>query len=276
MKQKIVVTVLVLGMLVACTTQKQAIPTVDPTQAALNATIAVKNGIATMVAQFTPTPTSTITPTPTATPEPTEVVIMASPSDANVTCRLGADKSFNAVETLSSGQSAEVVGKATTNGDWWKVRLASGNECWLLASLVTVSGDTSLVARVEPPPTATPLPAPTWEGTWTVMVSVPGNGESNPQITSMTLNRNGNAISTTVYTSWGTLSLAGEISASGTQAWLYGSAENSPNYPKIWVSMYIDAGNSNRFRGKVSSSANQIGAFCGQKNGAGFPSPCLP
>jgi len=115
---------------------------------------------------LTPIPDLSATPTFTATPTLTPTLgapIVTATQDAN--CRLGPDTAYGVRSGLPAGQTAPIVGR-NTDSSWWVINIG-GSECWIWGQLVAVTGDTSRVPVVTPPPlpTATftqpaPLSAP--------------------------------------------------------------------------------------------------------------------
>ncbi len=109
----------------------------------------------------TPSPTPTLaTETPTATSTPSMAIVTAN---YNAYVRSGPDVSFNWVDFLLQGQSAQVVGRSenAASGTWWYIRrLGEGKDGWVWSGAVTLSGDPSGVPLMVSPPTVTPSPAP--------------------------------------------------------------------------------------------------------------------
>jgi uncharacterized protein YgiM (DUF1202 family) len=74
----------------------------------------------------------------------------------------GTDYAF--IAELPAGMLLEIVGRSE-NGAWTVVRLAGGTEGWIPAEDLETATDLSLLAAIDdppvPPPTETPLPAPT-------------------------------------------------------------------------------------------------------------------
>lgn len=103
-----------------------------------------------------PTPLPTETPPPTVDPTPRVTVTTQA---GNV--RAGDSTLFPIIATLSQGQTAQIVGISNLGTGWYQVRLPNGQIGWMAPSIVSVSGDLSLVPRVQPPPPpATPTPTP--------------------------------------------------------------------------------------------------------------------
>ena len=116
----------------------------------------------------TPVP-PTATPEATATPAPTEVPPTATPIPAprltanqTVNVRRGPGTNYAVIGSLAGGQSAEVTGKNPA-GSWWQFDY-NGQTAWVIAKLVTLSGDTGSIQVAQnipappPPPTARPQP----------------------------------------------------------------------------------------------------------------------
>lgn len=127
-------------------------------------------------------PPFAVTPTPEVL-APTSVMIMA-PTEAPITVatavptqdfrprvtvntpngnvRAGNGLDFPIIGALRQGESAEIIGIASSGAPWYQIRLASNQVGWMSNDIVTVSGDTTNVPRVTPPPppppTAIPLP----------------------------------------------------------------------------------------------------------------------
>jgi uncharacterized protein YgiM (DUF1202 family) len=112
---------------------------------------------ASMAAMESNTPQFTFTPslTPTLTFTFTPTVPMVTVSVAT-NCRSGPGDPYSILGVLAVGQSAQVVGQNTQMGYWIIQLPTSGATCWLWNQYATVSGDTSGLPLVNPPPTPTP------------------------------------------------------------------------------------------------------------------------
>lgn len=99
-------------------------------------------------------PASTLTPLPTFTFTPAPPMVAAF-QDAN--CRFGPGKAYGITGFLRNGESAPIVGR-NVETTWWVIQPASGEPCWIWDGTVSVSGDTSAVPVVSPPPTPMPTP----------------------------------------------------------------------------------------------------------------------
>lgn len=109
-----------------------------------------------------PSPTPILaTDTPTATATPTTAVVTAN---YNAYVRAGPDVSFEWIDFLLQGQSAQVAGRYENpdSGTWWYIRrLGEGKDGWIWSGAVTLSGDASAVPLMPLPATPTPPAAPT-------------------------------------------------------------------------------------------------------------------
>ena len=272
---KLWMTLIIAAMLLtACSGESKATPTLDPVALGVAATIAAQNSEATRVALFTPTPTATEVPTVTPSPTPTEMPIFAT-AIQNAACRLGPYVNFDRVETLDGGLSAEIIGQMNTNGQWWKVRLTSGNECWVFADQVSVTKNTSKIAFVDSPPTPTPPPAPAWGGTWNIVVRWPGNADALAYPSTTTISQNGNQLSGFFNTQWGRIDFSGQLNPKNpSEAWLNLIDKNWPNHPYTAI-LYKDPNDSKQFRGHITTSNGITGEFCGSRDGIDLPSSCM-
>ncbi len=110
--------------------------------------------IATTPPTFTMIPTLTITLTPTFTSMPSPPMVTAF-QDAN--CRFGPGNVYDVVGALLNGNSAPIVGR-NVETTWWMVTTNQGATCWVWDGTVSISGDTSQVPVIAPPPTPTFTP----------------------------------------------------------------------------------------------------------------------
>jgi hypothetical protein len=160
----------VMGTVVA---EDTATPTIDNQvliDQAVAATMAVQTQIAlavqqTLAAAITDTPQVTDTPQFTNTPSLTPTITPSiTPENPLVTvsmdtrCRTGPGTVYDVLGVLLIGQTAEVVGRSH-NSDNWIIKLPDTPSvtCWLWAYYSTITGDTSGVPVVQPPPTPTPV-----------------------------------------------------------------------------------------------------------------------
>ena len=109
-------------------------------------------------ATFTNTPPATETPTMTLTLTPSVPMVSVS-QDTN--CRTGPAKIYDYVGALLIGETAEVVGKNTSEGYWIIKNPDSSGTCWLWGYYATVSGNTANLPEYDVPATPTPgIPNP--------------------------------------------------------------------------------------------------------------------
>ncbi len=287
MKRAVLSGVILVFLLSACglIQSQQNEPTVD-IQAAIEQTMAIQNAASTMVAQTlaaanaqvaqnqAPVVYNTpIPPTPTA--EPTVSVKATASKNAN--CRSGPASNFDLLGTLSQGASADVIGKNSDFGKWWKVRLADGTECWVTEDAISLAGDTSVVAAMTSPKTPTPIPAPDWNGTWTLWMSGSTNQPDKDMISfTSKFTQTGNVL-TFAYKAWGeTFYFYGTVSADGMTV---NGSETSESGGYSGDALFVrDPQNLNQFRGKwfVGGNRSWDGTYCGAKNGGAKPEPCRP
>jgi hypothetical protein len=119
----------------------------------------------TVVPTDTPVPTPTSLPTDTPTPLPTETPTPAAPKarvggDGQVNVRTGPGTAYAEAGQVATGTELDIV-SSNAAGDWYEVCCVGGQNVWIVARLVEVTGDPALiqVAQAIPaPPTATPVP----------------------------------------------------------------------------------------------------------------------
>lgn len=104
---------------------------------------------------------------PGGTPSPLAKASGPEVSVSSVTnCRTGPSTAYDLVLVVNPGQAYEVVGKDTAD-NYWIIKDPLGGSCWLWGQYASVSGDTSSLPEVPPPPvptakfTRTPKPKPT-------------------------------------------------------------------------------------------------------------------
>jgi hypothetical protein len=151
---------LVLAIL-ACnapTAQSQLNPASDlaATITALAATVQSQAGASTATPATQDSPQA---PDPMAgSPEPSTPRVSVS-MDTN--CRTGPSTAYDSVGALLVGQSAEVVGKYSS-ANWWIIR--NPNEpgfCWIWGQYASLTGDSSSLPEMTPPPLPTATHEPT-------------------------------------------------------------------------------------------------------------------
>ena len=96
----------------------------------------------TATASATPTATLTATPSPTPTHTPTQSALVRSRQRVNV--REGPGTTFPPIGSLAPGSQVQILA-LDEGGEWYQVRLESGEEGWISASLLSL---------IEPTPDA--------------------------------------------------------------------------------------------------------------------------
>jgi hypothetical protein len=110
--------------------------------------------------ELPPATTATITQTPTETLTPTPSIPMVSVT-VNTNCRFGPGQVYEYLGALLEGETAEIHGR-NPEGNFWYIENPDqpGSYCWITAAYAQVSGDTSQVPELTPPPTPTDTPVP--------------------------------------------------------------------------------------------------------------------
>lgn len=211
----------------------------------------------------TDTPEISPTPSPTATPEATATpsVPLASLTQ-NTNCRGGPLAVYDLIRTFLTGQSAHITGKNAA-GDYWYVSDPGqpGKDCWLWGRYVTVSGDTSNVPVFTPPPT--PTPAYIWSGDWSVWLG------GSPA--AMSLKQSGSSVSGQLVAPGTMYDISGTTSEGGRT--LSGNV-TSASLPAPVPYVFRMTSDMQQFRGKYPVNGKDY-PWCGARNGAGQPSPCM-
>jgi hypothetical protein len=109
-----------------------------------------------------PSETPTMTATATLTPEPSVTFTPEIPKaevKRQTNCRIGPAGNYDLVATYEIGQKLEVVAKDLGN-TYWFVRNPDKPEdqCYLLASNIAITGDTSALPKFTPQPSPTLAP----------------------------------------------------------------------------------------------------------------------
>lgn len=119
-------------------------------------TIATVTPIATPNAQPTRSTDATNAPAPATTnsafpTKPTAVKYVQAKQDINI--RKGPSTNYDIVGGVYAGQTAQVTGVSSADGQWWRVLCPDGSigDCW-------VSADPALTEPAQPPNTAPPQP----------------------------------------------------------------------------------------------------------------------
>jgi hypothetical protein len=206
----------------------------------------------------TRSPTDTVVPTETMTPTPQTPKVHVE-TDTN--CRTGPSDTYPYVGGLLVDEEAEVVGRYP-GGDYWIVNNPDGTgECWLWGFYATVTGPTDDLPVYTQPPT--PTPVIDWSGTWTTFYGNPG-GLLDTYI--VTLNQNNNKVTGSFMTGSVTVNLSGTLSNDDqTLTGTYDDGSVTGSF--VWEMI-----NRDQFVGNSDSGSY---AWCGYRNGAGRPSPCL-
>lgn len=119
----------------------------------------------TVIPTDTPVPTATPLPTDTPTPLPTDTPTPAAPKaliggDGQVNVRSGPGTAYAEAGQVATGTELEIV-SSNAAGDWYEVCCVNGQNVWVVARLVEVTGDPALIQvaqNISAPPTATPVP----------------------------------------------------------------------------------------------------------------------
>ena len=209
-------------------------------------------------------PTETLEPTITLTPTETLTPTLANPQahvDVNTNCRIGPGELYDIVGALVVGQTGNVVGRYQA-GDYWVIDNPNGRgECWIWGFYATLEGPTDNLPYYTQPPT--PTPVVDWSGTW---VTKYGPVASPVYDITITLNQTNSTVNgsftfmTVSYTIYGTLS---SDYMTLTATWDNGTTTG----PLVFHML-----NPNQFNGNESNGTN---AWCGYRNSAGLPSPCV-
>ena len=143
----------------------------------------------TMTALYTPPPpatdtpafteTATLTPSPVFSPTSSVPMVIVS---VDTNCRTGPGQVYDRSGGLQVGETAEVVGR-NSGGDYWYIRNPDvpSSFCWLWGYYATVTGNTSGLPVMTPPPT--PTPPVTFTVSYLSMVSCAGTYAFRFQLT---------------------------------------------------------------------------------------------
>lgn len=187
--------------------------------------------------------TTQFTQTPSLTPTAGNVQVSVS---VETNCRVGPGTMYGILGVLFVGQTAEVVGRSASS-DNWIIKLPSDPTitCWVWGQYATVTGDTSNLAVIAPPPMPTltiTSPAPE-----IIIPVLPGSA-------SLTIVNNGVTTIFYVYFSlstnsnWGSDQLGSSTIATG-QSYTWTIApdtydikleDSSHNVMKTWFSILIN------------------------------------
>ena len=123
------------ALLPSTATFTPTITPIPPTATASATTTPSPMPTATFTATETPTLTATATDTPMPTATPTVYAVVRSQRRVNI--RSGPGTRFAASGSLAPDSGVQVIGQSE-DGDWYQVRLESGAEGWVSASLLLI------------------------------------------------------------------------------------------------------------------------------------------
>jgi uncharacterized protein YgiM (DUF1202 family) len=204
---------------------------------------------------LTPEPSVTSTPTITVTPTP-DVPMVSVSLDTN--CRFGPHIVYDYLGALLKGETAEVVGRHTSQA-WILINNPDRDGvCWITTAYATIQGDVNKLSIAEAPPFYD------WTGNYTLWVS------GFAVVVPMNLTQDGVNVGGEIATSGiktfinGTLSENGEV--------LSGLITNEFGYEGAFL--FKMAENMNQLQGNVTEPGS-VEPLCAARNGAGQPSPCM-
>jgi hypothetical protein len=211
-----------------------------------------------------PTVTETLIPTTTLTPTETLTPTLANAQvhvDVDTNCRIGPGELYDIVGGLMVGETAEVVGRYQS-GNYWVIENPDGSgECWIWGYYATLEGPLENLPYVTQPPTPTPVVE--WTGTWTTAYAEIGD----PYITiTVSLTQSDDIVygSFTYNTMY--YSLTGSLSDDlRTLSGYWDNGITTGPFLFHWL-------NPNQFNGNAANGSIE---WCGYRNGAAIPSPCL-
>lgn len=119
----------------------------------------------TVVPTDTPEPTPTPQPTDTPPPPPTDTPTPAAPKarvggDGQVNVRTGPGTAYAEAGQVATGAELDILA-SNAAGDWYEVCCVDGQNVWIVARLVEVTGDPALIQvaqNIPAPPVATIAP----------------------------------------------------------------------------------------------------------------------
>lgn len=115
-------------------------------------------GLGTNIIPTSVAPTQPVTTQPPTTTGPT----LTATVDANV--RAGDDTVYSVVGVLRDGTTVPILGISSRGSGWYYIELPNGTRGFISPSVVTVSGNTSGLPQITPPPrpaaTSTPIRTP--------------------------------------------------------------------------------------------------------------------
>ncbi|MGD2161933.1 MAG: hypothetical protein PVI81_04940 [Anaerolineales bacterium] len=238
------------------------------------ATLAFERAVATAAEQTqashpadTPIPASPTlqsSPTPEVTPTEADVQIRA---DVNTNCRLGPHPVYSVIGYLTTDQTSTVVGRLQGGGWWYIENTTAGREnCWVWGQTTVVTGDTSDLPYITPPPTPTPQPLPDWSGKWTTWI----DGVTYE----IYISQSGDQISFPIedYAAYGTLSDNNQRVSGTLVPTSSGTPTSTSSVPYTFEWRLLE--NGDQFRGLIDYGSSSE-AWCGYRNGMSMPDPCM-
>lgn len=208
----------------------------------------------------TPTLEPSATFTATITPTPTQAVPIAQLSE-NTNCRTGPLSVYDLIATYLSGKSLTILGRNADQSYWYvSDPQQPGKECWLWGRYAQVSGPIDTVPVFTPPPT--PTPSFVWASSWSVLV--------NQTAGTMNLTQNGSSVSGSLVSGGESYTISAGTSDGGRQA----SGDVLQNGNQVVKFQWYMLENTDQFRGSYVLGQSTY-PWCGYRNGAGNPSPCL-
>ena len=192
------------------------------------------------------------------TMEPAEPMLSVSQA---TNCRVGPGDAYDTVAYLETDTQAKVTGW-DGHGYFYVVENPDGgDDCWVWAKYATIEGDTSEVEMVETPPT--PAVTISWAGTWQMKI----DGKTY----SVVLTQDAKVIKGQYKVGDVTYKLNGVVNADNTQ--VDGKWTDSNDLEGHF--RFVMVGESyNQFSGEGNLSNTDGWAWCGGREGAGFPSSC--
>jgi hypothetical protein len=300
MKRRIGIAIAILLTFSACTSNINNDSVVD-VQRSIQETSAVINSISTARAQaltatittvptalkksptLEPLPTETLiqtyttTATKSITPTPTNTTAVLAKAKVNANCRSGPAQNFDYLGVLQRDESALVLGQNQVFGQWWQIILPHGKQCWVSDEVVTINGDVLSILMIDAPNTPTPIPPPSWNGSWVIRFSNdPVHPEENTSVVNIVITQKGNSISSSFSGPGAVLIQINAVVSNDGR-----TAQGTLGYGSTTYLIYLirNPQNINQFRGKFYLSASDTGydgAICGGTLGASYPSPCRP
>ena len=219
----------------------------------------------------TATPTQIATETLTPTPETPTITL-----SQNTNCRTGPAAAYGFVTTVNAGVPMEVIGLPAdpTVSEYVVVKNPNGvGNCWMWLRYADKSDFSAFGLQIyNTPPTPTPTFSPTpsfdWQSTWTFYLGSPLSYTTYVVAVSVAGNTLSGSFS---YGGGDTVAFTATISADQRTASGTYTDTGGPGGTFQWQ---IKAGNVNQFVGNGASGGSGFD-WCGAKNGASQPSPCL-